>query len=79
MSDANLVRADLREANFSGANLYKANLSGANLGGANLSGANFANAKCAVDLSVSCADPDNPPIVLPDDVKRPEVWGAFPA
>lgn len=79
LSGANLTAADLsgaylRGADLSGAYLGTANLSGAILYLADLSGANFANATGAPDLSDSCADPDDPPINLPDDVKQPEVW-----
>ena len=90
LSGASLIGADLREAksfgaDLRGADLFGADLSGAyliggvklrgaNLGGADLTGANFKYARGAPDLSDSCADPDNPPINLPDNVKRPEVW-----
>ena len=76
--EANLREADLREANLSGANLREANLREADLREANLSGADFLSAKGAPDLSNSYADPDNPPIYLPNDAKRPAVWKLCP-
>ncbi len=76
--------ADLRGADLSGADLRGAyliggvKLRGANLSGTDLTGANFKYAKGGVDLSGSCADPVDPPINLPDNVKRPEVWVPWP-
>ena len=76
--------ADLRGADLRGADLSEAyliggvNLRGANLIGTDLTGANFKHAKGGVDLSGSCADPVDPPINLPDNVKRPEVWVPWP-
>lgn len=74
----NLSGANLRGANLSEAILKRANLSGADLFDANVTGADFENAKGAPNLSNSCADPDNPPINLSDDAKRPEVWVPWP-
>lgn len=72
---ADLRGADLREADLSGAHLLgNVKLRGANLSRADLSGADFQYVRGAPDLSESCADPDNPPIRLPENVKRPQVW-----
>ena len=81
---ANLYKADLRGAYPYGANLSWADLTGTNLNGvdltgANLNGADFHNARGAPDLSESCADPDYPPINLPDDAKLPKVWEPCPS
>lgn len=74
---AKLSGASLFKANLSGAILFKANLSGAilnkaNLTGANISGAVFKNTKnlTQAQISSACADPDNPPINLPDHIKK---------
>jgi hypothetical protein len=79
LTGADLSRADLSGANLSGANLTGADLSraglmGANLTGANLTGVNFERATDIPDLSDACADPNNPPTSLPDDVTRPDPW-----
>ena len=70
--------ADLRGADLSGADLTGANLRKADLSGTDLTGADFKHAKGGADLSGSCADPVDPPINLPDNVKRPEVWVPWP-
>jgi uncharacterized protein YjbI with pentapeptide repeats len=75
---ADLRRADLRGADLRGADLRGADLRGADLRGTDLTGANFKHAKGGVDLSGSCADPVDPPINLPDNVNRPEVWVSWP-
>lgn len=78
-SGADLSGAKISDAGLSFAILTKANLRGAQLrgtelGGAELTNADFEDVTGAPDLSDSCADPDNPPINLPDDVTLPEVW-----
>ena len=78
LTEANLIWADLSGAKLMRANLSGANLREANLREADLSGANFENATGAPDLSDSCAEPDNPPLHLPDDAKRPTVWKPCP-
>ena len=77
LSRANLSRAGLYCANLSGAELYSANLSGANLSRANLSRADLSGADLSGafikgktgltgdQLSLACAERDNPPIILP--------------
>jgi len=69
-----LLPSILDVTSLTGANLTHADLARADLAVADLSGANFEGAKNIPDLSRACADSDNPPINLPDDVKRPKSW-----
>ena len=88
LSGANLSRTLFISADLSGAQLVGADFRcagdtttycGATLGMANISGANFEGAKGeSFLLESSCADPDDPPINLPNNVERPEVWEPCP-
>ncbi len=60
---ADLTDADLTRADLFGANLTDANLADADLKDTDLTGANLTN---------------NPPVGLPERVKRPEPWEACP-
>jgi uncharacterized protein YjbI with pentapeptide repeats len=75
---AKFLGARLAGADLSYSNLAGADLAGADLTGANLTWANFNGAQNIPDLSLAYADPDNPPINLPEDVKRPEPWEPRP-
>ena len=57
-----LSGADLRGADLSGAILRRANLSGADLSGAFIKGKTGLTGD---QLSLACAERDNPPIILP--------------
>lgn len=84
LADARLCHVDefdgakFFKTNLTGADLSYADLAGADLAGADLTGASFEGAKNIPDLSEACADPDNPPRGLPDDVRRPEPWVPCP-
>jgi hypothetical protein len=75
---ANLTRANLADANLTDADLEDADLTDAKFEGADLTGAKFEGAVNIPDLSLACADPNNPPRGLPEDVKRPEPWEPCP-
>lgn len=73
LTDANLLRADLtgarlRGANLTNADLTNANLTGVNLRDANLTGANFEGVRELPDLSRACADPNNLPTGLTQEI-----------
>lgn len=74
LSGANISDASLSFAILTNANLRGAQLRATELGGAELTNADFEDVTGAPDLSDACADPDNPPINLPDNVTLPEVW-----
>ena len=74
MRDGRFACANLGGADLSGADLREANLRWADFSGANLTGVDFESVIGAPDLSESCADPDDPPINLPDAAELPKVW-----
>lgn len=77
---SNLTQANFIGADISGAKFEKADLADAIFDKdvlermTNITGANFLNAKNIPDLSGTCADPNNPPKNIPENVKRPDRW-----
>lgn len=78
--NSNLTQANFIGADISGAKFEKANLADAIFDKdvlermVNITGANFLNAKNMPDLSGTCADPNNPPKNIPENVLRPDRW-----
>ncbi len=68
LQGAELLEADLYNASLQGANFHETNLKRANISGANFTGAKGLG---QVQILSACADPDNPPIGLPDGWEMP--------